>query len=277
MPRRPTWPLLLALGVLAGPAPAYALEWFNLPFLGKNAAPAADVSGTEAGTDDTGAPLAKRPNAPAVDVKNARVRILDKRNNRLSELTLTVGTPQDAGAAPGQAGSLSLTLGRCVRDIDGVPGQDTAWLTITEHGTTPSTPLFSGWMFNLNPDVAALDHPVYDVRLMGCTRPGQKTGATDPTAKPAEVKVILDATPAAEDTETEGTGTAPMETPAAPAAQVGSAEPDPAAPPTAPLPSSPDATDPYAVPGVPDSAPAPTPQPAPATPDDELQRLIEQQ
>lgn len=100
--------------------------------------------------------------APLSDALSAKVRVLDKNTNRLKDATVLAGKPSTN--LP-----LDITLKRCVPDVQGVPGQDVAWLDITETG---GSPLFSGWMFNWYPDVAALENPRYDVRVLECVRPG---------------------------------------------------------------------------------------------------------
>lgn len=272
--------LIFTALTVALPGSVLALEWFNLPFLGKDSKTDAPAAVTSSSTPADGG--AKRAQANAVDVKSARVRILDKRNNRLSELTLEVGNVASNGDA-GAPGVLNLLLKRCVRDVDGVPGQDVAWLEVTE--PSADAPLFNGWMFNLNPDVAAMDHPVYDVRLMGCTRAGQTTSTPE---KPAEPKVTIDTSAPAVDTETQGAPAgADTEAPAAPSAQPANQKQfgvDTAGDPVVGTPEQTaqpgDATDPYVVPGIGEGTPAPqqpAPQPDHSADTDELNRLMNQQ
>jgi hypothetical protein len=242
--------------------PTLALEWFNLPFLGDTPAAVSGTNTTSATTETSVAPEPAKP----VDVKSARVRILDKRNNRLNEQTLEAEQPIDAEGST-TTGTLNLMLKRCVRDVDGVPGQDVAWLVISENGT--EKPVFEGWMFNLNPDVAALDHPVYDVRLMGCTRPGQAVKKPE-SATEAEAKITVDNTVNSADTESGAAPAPSSQTETTPAPETPANQPEPHT-------ESGSATEPanpeFIVPGIPEAAPA-----APTAPiNDEIQQLIEQQ
>lgn len=124
---------------------ALALDWFNLPLIGGN-----DKVSVTTVANDTG----------SSEVNTARVRVLNKDSNRLSDVTL-VGGQHTMG------GPLQFVMKRCVRDIQGVPGQDAAWIEVRD---STNASLFEGWMFNLYPDVAAVENSRYDVRLLGCLR-----------------------------------------------------------------------------------------------------------
>lgn len=161
-------PLLVCAVAIAAPAHA---QWF-----GKDKAPAA----------------AKPLDADATPLeKSARIGWLDKQTNRHQSVVLQAGVPQILG-------NLKVVLNRCMPDYRGGLGQDVAWLDVTETdgGSGRSAPWFSGWMFNTYPEVSTLDHPRYDMQLMGCGAEPRRTvkpGKTAPT-------VTLDVVPA-EDTE----------------------------------------------------------------------------
>lgn len=95
--------------------------------------------------------------------KSARVMLLDKQTNRKQTLVLVASEPQVVG-------TVQVTLTKCLSDYAATLGQDVAWLDVTEsaEGNGRSAPWFSGWMFNTYPEVSTLDHPRYEVQLMGC-------------------------------------------------------------------------------------------------------------
>lgn len=68
-------------------------------------------------------------------------------------------------------GSLEITARKCVVSDSGqeVP-EKTAFLEIVERkpGKDPER-LFSGWMFASTPSVSALENPIYDIWVVGCT------------------------------------------------------------------------------------------------------------
>lgn len=91
---------------------------------------------------------------------SALVQALDKVNARATVLTIKVG--QSA-----VFGSLTIAVKACsVRPSD-VPADATAFLTVTDKN--PEAPGFSGWMLKATPSVSMLAHPIYDVRVVGCT------------------------------------------------------------------------------------------------------------
>lgn len=135
----------VGVGLSLAASGAWAIDWFNLPLIGGN--DKVSVTTTTGSGGNT-------------DVSAARVRVLNKDSNRLSDVTLAAGQHVSGG-------QLQFSMKRCVRDIGGVPGQDAAWLDIRDN---TNASLFEGWMFNLYPDVAAVENSRYDVRLLGCLR-----------------------------------------------------------------------------------------------------------
>jgi hypothetical protein len=62
------------------------------------------------------------------------------------------------------------TLTIAVRACDASTGDEkpdaTAFLDITD--SHPDEPSFHGWMLKSDPSVSMLQHPIYDVRVLGC-------------------------------------------------------------------------------------------------------------
>lgn len=90
----------------------------------------------------------------------AMLQALDKVNARAAVLTVKVGES-------GMFGSLSIAVRACAVRPPDVPADATAYLTITDK--TPDAPGFAGWMLRSAPSVSMLAHPIYDVRVIGCT------------------------------------------------------------------------------------------------------------
>ena len=90
---------------------------------------------------------------------SAQLQVLDKVNAQSAVLNVKVG--QEA-----QFGSLNIQVTACdVRPPD-QPRDFAAYLTITDkHADAPN---FSGWMLANNPSLSMLQHPIYDVRVVGC-------------------------------------------------------------------------------------------------------------
>lgn len=98
----------------------------------------------------------------------------------LDKVTARTSTFEAALNQPVRFGSLSITLRHCNRAPPTEPPEATAFLEIvdTPPGEEPRW-AFSGWMFKSSPAVSAMEHPVYDVRVLDCVDPAgvEETGA----------------------------------------------------------------------------------------------------
>jgi len=67
-------------------------------------------------------------------------------------------------------GTLEITVGDCLVNTPDAPPESAAYLVIVDHKPgQPEEKLFAGWMFASTPSLSALDHGVYDVRVLACT------------------------------------------------------------------------------------------------------------
>jgi hypothetical protein len=100
-----------------------------------------------------------KPNTwlPAGTVK---LQALDKVNAQTSALTIKVG-----GSAT--FGSLTITAKACAVRPSDQPVDAAAYLTVTD--SHPDSPGFDGWMLEDEPSVSMMQHPIYDLRVIGCT------------------------------------------------------------------------------------------------------------
>ena len=105
---------------------------------------------------------------------------LDKISARVSAIEVPVGSSV-------QFGSLSIVVRDCERSQPEDQPENAAFLQIYE--TPPGEEkkrLFSGWMFSSSPALSGLEHPVYDVTLLGCRAASAATPApAPPTPEPA--------------------------------------------------------------------------------------------
>jgi hypothetical protein len=111
------------------------------------------------------APQGTAPTAPQpvqqtwVPQGGVQLQVLDKANAQNAVLTVKVG--QEA-----QFGSLKIQVQDCKIHLPDQPQDSAAYLTITDsHGDAPG---FRGWMLANTPSVSMLEHPIYDVRVVGC-------------------------------------------------------------------------------------------------------------
>ena len=91
---------------------------------------------------------------------SATLQALDKVNAQNATLTVKVGQSATFG-------SLVITVQACdIRPPD-QPPDAAAYLVVTD--THANSPGFKGWMLKQEPEVNMLEHPIYDLRVTGCT------------------------------------------------------------------------------------------------------------
>jgi hypothetical protein len=95
-----------------------------------------------------------------VRMGTATLQALDKVNARAETLVVKVG---DAG----HFGSLNIAVRGCFVRPSDQPADATAFLVIRDQ--RPDAPSFVGWMDRGAPSMSMLAHPIYDVRIEGCS------------------------------------------------------------------------------------------------------------
>jgi len=157
----------VALPMAAQAQPAITTTPLMPPSMQYGTPPAAQPPGTQAQTPAQGTQAVPAP-VPAVPQPmqltwlpqaNATLQVLDKVNAQSSLLTVKVG--QQA-----QFGSLTIQVQACDTHPPDQPQDSAAYLTITD--SRADTSGFRGWMLANNPSVSMLQHPIYDVRVVGC-------------------------------------------------------------------------------------------------------------
>jgi hypothetical protein len=87
---------------------------------------------------------------------------LEKISARVSRIEAPVGTSVTFG-------TLSILVRDCEQNPPEDPPENAAFIQIYETPPGEATKrLFSGWMFSSSPALSGLEHPVYDVVLLGC-------------------------------------------------------------------------------------------------------------
>jgi len=117
--------------------------------------------GGSAAAQGNAAAAQAQPKAPQ-EITGARLQALDKLVARVHE----VEAPLNQGTA---FGTLKIVVRQCTVSPPEAPPEAAAFLEITEQrpGEEPNR-VFSGWMFASSPALSALEHPVYDVWVVGC-------------------------------------------------------------------------------------------------------------
>jgi hypothetical protein len=89
----------------------------------------------------------------------AEIQILDKVNAQSGVVTLKVGQVAENA-------SLSITLRGCAIRPPDLPQDATAYIDVAD--SRKGAPGFHGWIFANEPSLSMLEHPIYDLRLLGC-------------------------------------------------------------------------------------------------------------
>ena len=88
---------------------------------------------------------------------------------KISARNWQIETPVGASI---QFGTLSIIVRDCEQSPPEDPPENAAFIQIYETPPSEATKrLFSGWMFSSSPALSELEHPVYDVTLLGCKAP----------------------------------------------------------------------------------------------------------
>jgi hypothetical protein len=117
-------------------------------------------------------PFAAHAIVPTQEKTTVVLRALDKMTARVEEIELPVGKTIEFG-------NLAIVARTCRATLpEEAPPESAAYLEITEFkpGAKIETPVFNGWMFASSPALSAMEHPIYDLWLIGCK---DKTPATN--------------------------------------------------------------------------------------------------
>ena len=99
---------------------------------------------------------------PTVDQPLVVLRVLDKMTARVEQMDAEVGKPL-------LFGNLTITARACrVTPPEETP-ESAAYFDIVENTKTGGvSPVFQGWMFASSPALSAMEHPIYDLWVIGC-------------------------------------------------------------------------------------------------------------
>ena len=102
----------------------------------------------------------------------------------LDKITARVSRFDTPLAKPVTFGTLAIVVRDCERSAPEEQPENAAFVEIYETPPGEKTKrLFSGWMFSSSPALSGLEHPVYDVTLLGCK--ASSVAAPAPLPSPA--------------------------------------------------------------------------------------------
>ncbi|WP_295135903.1 DUF2155 domain-containing protein [uncultured Reyranella sp.] len=115
-----------------------------------------------------------RPVPDGPGIRSAELQGLDKVTARTQRFYAPVGKST-------RFGTLEITVGDCLVNVPEAPPESVAYLTIIDHKPGQAEEkLFAGWMFASTPSLSALDHGVYDLRVLSCT---MAQGSSPPSSR----------------------------------------------------------------------------------------------
>ncbi|HAX91862.1 MAG TPA: DUF2155 domain-containing protein [Rhodospirillaceae bacterium] len=131
-------------------------------------------------TTITFAPASVSAAVPSVDKPVAVLRALDKVTARVEEIEVQIENPY-------KFGTIFITAHACRVTTPEETPESAAFLDISEFKQGQSeVSVFRGWMFASSPALSAMEHPVYDLWLIGC-----KGGETAAPATPSADSVVV--------------------------------------------------------------------------------------
>ena len=92
----------------------------------------------------------------------------------LDKVTARISTIRAPLNEPVRFGTLLITARTCNKRPPEEPPETAAFLEVYDlrQGGAPHLS-YSGWMFASSPALAAMEHPVYDISVIGCELPGE--------------------------------------------------------------------------------------------------------
>ncbi len=115
-----------------------------------------------------------RPVPDGPGTRSAELHGLDKVTARTQRFYAPVGKST-------RFGTLEITVSDCLVNVPEAPPESVAHLTIVDHKPGQAEEkLFAGWMFASTPSLSALDHGVYDLRVLSCT---MAQGSSPPSSR----------------------------------------------------------------------------------------------
>ena len=102
-------------------------------------------------------PLLSEP----LQMKYAKFRLLDKISNKLIDKTISVEDLDETE-------TLTLRAYACFSEPPTEISEDYVLVEIIDNFQDLQKNVYRGWMISSSPEVTALEHPIYDLWLLGC-------------------------------------------------------------------------------------------------------------
>ena len=92
----------------------------------------------------------------------ANFKLLDKVSNKLAEKTIKVNESE-------LIGTLNIKVYSCFTEPPNEIPEDYVLIDVKDNFQDEDKSIYKGWMISSSPDVTPLEHPIYDLWLLGCS------------------------------------------------------------------------------------------------------------
>ena len=97
-----------------------------------------------------------------LQMKYAKFKLLDKISNKLFEKTISVDDSDEIE-------TLNIEVYACFTEPPDEISEDYVLINIKDNFKNEYKSIYKGWMISSSPEVTPLEHPVYDLWLLGCS------------------------------------------------------------------------------------------------------------
>ena len=94
--------------------------------------------------------------------KYARFKLLDKISNKLFEKTIPVDGSDEIE-------TLNIEVYACFAEPPDEIAEDYVLINVKDNFNNENKSIYKGWMISSSPEVTPLEHPIYDLWLLGCS------------------------------------------------------------------------------------------------------------
>ena len=92
----------------------------------------------------------------------ANFKLLDKISNKLATKTIKVNESE-------LIGTLNIKVYSCFTEPPNEIPEDYVLIDVKDNFQDEDKSIYKGWMISSSPDVTPLEHPIYDLWLLGCS------------------------------------------------------------------------------------------------------------
>ena len=95
-------------------------------------------------------------------MKYARFKLLDKISNKLIEKNISVHGSDEIE-------TLNIEVYACFTEPPDEISEDYVLINVKDNFNKEYISIYKGWMISSSPEVTPLEHPIYDLWLLGCS------------------------------------------------------------------------------------------------------------